>query len=1576
MNTKSPILIRKMLFLFFLVALLVLFWSGMVESPVVRAEAGDPTVTPEPTSEYFTSTTITLEDGRQIEGITIHGPPQPPVGYERATVSLPYSASAQGIVTLSVPAFDWSFGCSATSGSMIAAYYDRNGYPNIYTGPTSGGVMPMDSSSWPDWTDGHGDTYGQCPLTASRNGLDSRMTRGSMDDYWVSYLSGVQDPFITNGWAEHTWGDAIGDYMKTSQSNYGNDDGSTTFYTWTNNRGQLTCNDMVTNGITEDGTYGRKLFYAAKGYTVTDCYNQKTDNNKGDFTFALYMAEIDAGWPVMLNLAGHTVVGVGYDNTTNTVYLHDTWDYLTHTMTWGGSYSGMKLQSVSIVNLVPLNTYTLSVSKSGTGSGTVTSSPAGINCGLTCSVSFNNNTSVTLTAGASTGSTFTGWSGSGCSGTGTCTVTMDAAKSVAATFTFTNQAPNQPVLVQPADNTTGITLTPTLQVTVSDPNADAMNVTFYGRAAGGGTGDDFRIVIFPDTQNESQYYPAVYTSQTTWIANNKATQNIVFATHVGDIVNTASSTTEWGNADTSMDILDTGNVFYSVGPGNHDLGGLYNNYFGIARFSAKTYYDGYYGSDNYNNYSLFSASGRDFILINLQYNPTTAMLDWADARLKQYATRRGIVVSHSILNIDNSFTSEGTTIFNALKDNNNLFLMLCGHMHSASDGAAYLAQLGDDGHTIHIMEADYQDHPSGGNGYLRILRFSPLDDKIYATTYSPYISAYITSSPDQMEMAYDMAGSAAFAVIGTANGVASGSNASISWTGLANGTRYDWFAVANDGITSTTSSTWGFTTMNPMIIVNDFANYRVFQRDIGGMSKSITISGTYSNMNWSRVEARVLWHGTNTAVVDWTTIDPTPGGGTFSGNLSVPQGGWYNVEIRALDTGGAVIGSSRGTNKWGVGMIILVIGQSNMVGNGQPPFTIANSDLAVNYSNAGRWEHLADPYDDESPPGAVDSDNDVISTYNVGGSMIPALANSLLQTFNFPIAFVPSAKGGSNLYVNENHYGWAYRNPSNHFDTSTLYGQSITKAQSVGGVELIIMHQGEADTNAHRSEAQYESDFTTMIGNYRQDLYATIPIFICQLGTIGIAGDPRTDADVVAIRNAQHDLDNGVNIFMAATAMDQPRMDDVHYTIPGLNAIGGRMAHTVKYYLGATSYYRGPAINSAVFSDRNRSQVIVTLNHRGGTDITPAMGITGFEVFDNSSSVTIQSAARYATDAVQLTLSRSISSGHTVTLRYLYGMTPNISGLVKDNSPLALPLENTTADLMVLNTYILNVSKSGGGSGTVTSSPAGINCGSTCSASFNYNTNVTLTAVSSTGSTFTGWSDSGCSGTGTCTVTMDAVKSVTANFTHLWQTWYLAEGYTGAGFGTYILIQNPNASAANVTITYMLQGGGILTRNVTVVGNSRYTVMAQNADQVGLDQAFSTKLVSDRPIIVERAMYWPKSADSVGGHDSAGASSPGYTWYLAEGYTGAGYGTYILVQNPNDSVANVTITYMLQAGGTVTRSISVPANSRDTIVAQDETQVGVDQAFATKLASDQPIIVERAMYFNNGGTDTMGVMQP
>ena len=76
----------------------------------------------------------------------------------------------------------------------------------------------------------------------------------------------------------------------------------------------------------------------------------------------------------------------------------------------------------------------------------------------------------------------------------------------------------------------------------------------------------------------------------------------------------------------------------------------------------------------------------------------------------------------------------------------------------------------------------------------------------------------------------------------------------------------------------------------------------------------------------------------------------------------------------------------------------------------------------------------------------------------------------------------------------------------------------------------------------------------------------------------------------------------------------------------------------------------------------------------------------------------------------------------------------------------------------------LTITRAGAGSGVVTSSPAGIDCGSICSAHFADGTPVTLSAVADGNSTFTGWSGDGCSGTGLCQVTMDQTRSVTATF--------------------------------------------------------------------------------------------------------------------------------------------------------------------------------------------------------------------
>ena len=74
------------------------------------------------------------------------------------------------------------------------------------------------------------------------------------------------------------------------------------------------------------------------------------------------------------------------------------------------------------------------------------------------------------------------------------------------------------------------------------------------------------------------------------------------------------------------------------------------------------------------------------------------------------------------------------------------------------------------------------------------------------------------------------------------------------------------------------------------------------------------------------------------------------------------------------------------------------------------------------------------------------------------------------------------------------------------------------------------------------------------------------------------------------------------------------------------------------------------------------------------------------------------------------------------------------------------------------------MTKAGAGTGTVTSSPAGINCGSTCTATYANGTTVTLTASPTSRSRFSGWSGD-CTGRSTCVLTMTANHAVTATFT-------------------------------------------------------------------------------------------------------------------------------------------------------------------------------------------------------------------
>ncbi|WP_087143891.1 InlB B-repeat-containing protein [Crenothrix polyspora] len=77
----------------------------------------------------------------------------------------------------------------------------------------------------------------------------------------------------------------------------------------------------------------------------------------------------------------------------------------------------------------------------------------------------------------------------------------------------------------------------------------------------------------------------------------------------------------------------------------------------------------------------------------------------------------------------------------------------------------------------------------------------------------------------------------------------------------------------------------------------------------------------------------------------------------------------------------------------------------------------------------------------------------------------------------------------------------------------------------------------------------------------------------------------------------------------------------------------------------------------------------------------------------------------------------------------------------------------------------LTTEKSGNGNGVITSAPSGISCGADCSENYVQGSQINLAAAPDVNSIFAGWSGGGCSGIGSCTVTMDAAKSVTTTFT-------------------------------------------------------------------------------------------------------------------------------------------------------------------------------------------------------------------
>jgi hypothetical protein len=204
--------------------------------------------------------------------------------------------------------------------------------------------------------------------------------------------------------------------------------------------------------------------------------------------------------------------------------------------------------------------------------------------------------------------------------------------------------------------------------------------------------------------------------------------------------------------------------------------------------------------------------------------------------------------------------------------------------------------------------------------------------------------------------------------------------------------------------------------------------------------------------------------------------------------------------------------------------------------------------------------------------------------------------------------------------------------------------------------------------------------------------------------------------------------------------------------------------------------------------------------------------------------------------------------------------------------------------------------------------------------------------------------------------------------------WYFAEGTTQAPFKMSILVLNPNAQAANVAVTFLTDSGTSLTRKYAVPPT---TQLAIPVNEVVPELGIATTIAADRPIAAERALYWNNNG---AGTASAGAPSPAYTWRFADGRTSENYQEYLLLSNPTDNQARVTVDFVLADGKTAAQSLVMAKGSRYTMPVHQLYPGQV--AIAATVRATQPIVAERSLFpgapgteANRGGATALGVAE-
>ncbi|MEM6793966.1 MAG: LamG-like jellyroll fold domain-containing protein [Acidobacteriota bacterium] len=426
-----------------------------------------------------------------------------------------------------------------------------------------------------------------------------------------------------------------------------------------------------------------------------------------------------------------------------------------------------------------------------------------------------------------------------------------------------------------------------------------------------------------------------------------------------------------------------------------------------------------------------------------------------------------------------------------------------------------------------------------------------------------------------------------------------------------------------------------------------------------GWVGDLDLGGSASSAQGAAIEARVMSDGGD-ELVGWTLLDPAPSGGRWQGRLEdIPQGGWYRLEVRSSDEPSAV---ARPEWRFGVGLVVAAIGQSNMVkmftedeadGSIAPPFETPDPRTRrYGYGEPAGFEYRR--------PRTVDVP---VSWGEVTGSGGIRLANSLVAALDVPVLILDFALDWTGIGVHWNN------------DLHRSWRRLDEALQAIGPVGVVVWHQGAYDANELQpTVSSYKTDLDTLYRRITDRVggHGELPMVVAIQNRGVYSQDPAVDPLYNAVRRAQIEwIDERPHGFAAGTSIDfalsaLPGKGAGHFPAVDYQHMADRMTRGVLNAIGHAGYERGVGGGRVARALRRGSRVVVEVEHDHGRRLrlgAPGAAIEGFALTDRDWNVAGErfalplAAARLSHEGpgnwVELRLGAQPEG--PVRLRYLHG---------------------------------------------------------------------------------------------------------------------------------------------------------------------------------------------------------------------------------------------------------------------------------------------------------------------------------